>query len=338
MEKDILKKTAEEMVAPGKGILAADESLPTIEKRFDSINIESTEENRRAYRDVIFTTQGIEKFISGVIMFDETLRHSAGDGVPFPKLLASRGIIPGIKVDMGAKELEGSPEEKLTIGLDGLYERLLEYKKLGARFAKWRAVIVIGEGIPTDKAIELNAEALAEYADVCQKAGIVPMIEPEVLMDGDHSIERDEEFTTKVLKATYKALRDKGVYLEGSILKPNMVLSGKSALKQASVPEVAETTLRVLQATVPKEVTGITFLSGGQSNELATARLNAMNKMGKQPWEISFSYSRALLGPVLGAWQGKEENRKVAQDAFYKRARLNSLARQGKYAEEMEKE
>ena len=331
-----LKQTAKQMVAPGKGILAADESLPTIEKRFKSINIENNEENRRVYREVIFTVPGIEEFISGVILFDETMHHKTSDDVGFVEFLKNKGIIPGIKVDEGTEAMPDSPNEKVTKGLEGLPARLPKYHEMGAGFAKWRAVITIAEGIPTDKCINENAERLAEYARLCQENGIVPMVEPEVLMDGSHTIKQCEDATVRTLKALFASLAQKRVFLPGLILKTNMVLSGKECPVQADLEEVARRTVNTLKNTVPAEVTGIAFLSGGQDDILATARLNEINKMGPHPWEVSFSYSRALLGPALKAWGGKTENVKVAQDAFYKRAKLNAVARQGQYSPEME--
>ena len=332
-----LQATAAAMVAPGRGILAADESFPTIAKRFKSIGVESSEDHRRAYREMLFTTKGMGEFISGVILFDETLRQSTADGVAFVEVLKREGVIPGIKVDAGAKALAAFPGEKVTEGLDGLRDRLAEYRSLGARFAKWRAVIAIGDGIPTDFCIEANAHALARYAALCQEADIVPIVEPEVLMDGDHTIERCETVTGKTLDAVYTVLRAHRVELSGTILKPNMVLSGKSCPVQAGVQEVAEATVRCLTAHVPAEVPGIAFLSGGQSSELATAHLNAMNALGQHPWELSFSYGRALQEAALKAWGGDPANVAAAQRAFYHRARCNSAARTGRYSEEMER-
>jgi len=337
VSKSELMATARAMVPEGRGILAADESTPTIKKRFDAIGVESTEETRRAYRELLFTTEGIEEFISGVIMFDETLRQSASDGTPFPQLLEGKGIVPGIKVDKGAKTLAGFPGEKVTEGLDGLRDRLAEYYDMGARFAKWRAVITIGPEIPTWTCLEANAHALARYAALCQEASIVPIVEPEVLMDGDHTIERCEEVTTEALSSLYAALHEHGVMLEGTILKPNMVLSGKDCAVQASVEQVAEVTVRTLLRTVPAAVPGIAFLSGGQTPEQATEHLNAMNAMfPDSPWELSFSYGRALQQPVLQAWRGVAENVSAAQQAFLQRAMLNSKARGGEYTPDME--
>jgi fructose-bisphosphate aldolase, class I len=333
-----LKETARALVAPGKGILAADESGGTIKKRFDSIGLESTEDNRRAYRDLLFTTEGAEQYISGVILFDETIRQQALDGTPFPKLLEEKGVIPGIKVDIGAKPLANAPGETVTEGLDGLRERLEEYRGLGARFTKWRGVISIGEGIPSEYAIWVNAHALARYAGLAQEAGLVPIVEPEVLMDGDHTIERSFEATSRTLHAVFTELRDQRVDPEGMLLKPNMVLSGYSCAQQASHDEVAEQTLRCFGRHVPAAVPGIVFLSGGQSDEDATANLNAMNASGPHPWELSFSYGRALQAPALKAWGGQEANVAAGQQAYYHRAKLNGAARGGSYREEMERE
>jgi fructose-bisphosphate aldolase class I len=336
IEMSELATTARAMVAEGKGILAADESSPTIKKRFDSIDVESTEENRRAYREILFTTEGAEEFISGVILFDETIRQSAADGTPFPKLLAAKGIIPGIKVDKGAKALACAPGEKVTEGLDGLRDRIAEYRELGARFAKWRAVITIGDGIPSDNCIGVNAHALARYAALCVEGGLVPIVEPEVLMDGPHTIERCYEVTERTLRRVFEDLYDQRVPLDEMILKPNMVLSGTECPQQASVAEVAEATLRCFRNCVPAEMPGIVFLSGGQSDELATAHLSEMNKMGGGPWELSFSYGRALQAAPLKAWGGKDENTAHAKKAFLHRARCNGAARYGKYTAEME--
>lgn len=331
MNKDELVKNAKSMVAPGKGILAADESTGTIKKRFDSISLESTEENRRAYRELLFTTSGIEEFISGVILYDETIRQSTSAGVKFAQLLTQKGILPGIKVDKGAKNLAFSEMEKVTEGLDGLRERFAEYYTLGARFSKWRAVITIGEGIPTDYCIDVNVHALARYAALSQEANIVPIVEPEVLMDADNTLEICEEVTTKTLNALFAELAAQRVILEGTILKPNMVISGKKCSTQATKEQIAAATLRCFNSVVPKNLPGIVFLSGGQSESQATENLNEMNKTAPHPWELSFSYGRALQESALKAWGGKAENVKAAQDAFYKRARLNSLARSGTY-------
>ena len=338
MATQSLAETARALVAPGKGILAADESPPTIEKRFQKINIESTEDNRRAYREMLFTTPGIGDHISGVILYDETIRQKAADGMPFPKILERAGVIPGIKVDKGAKPIAGSPEEKVTEGLDGLRDRLAEYRDLGARFTKWRAVIEIGENIPSYLCIHANAHALARFAALSQEAGLVPIVEPEVLMDGDHTIERCYETTSWTLKETFQELFYQRVELEGMLLKPNMVLSGKESSEQAGVEEVAQATVRCLREAVPAAVPGIVFLSGGQSAELATAHLNAMNAMGEHPWQLSFSFARALQGPALETWRGDEGNVQAAQEIFAHRARMNSAARSGSYSEELERE
>ena len=336
MDVRTLNETARALVAEGKGILAADESTGTIKKRFDSIGVESTEESRRAYRQMLFTAPGASDHISGVILYDETIRQSTDDGTPFPELLASEGIIPGIKVDTGAKRLAFSQEETVTEGLDGLRERLVEYRALGARFAKWRAVITIGRGLPTRACIHVNAHALGRYAALCQDEGLTPIVEPEVLMDGDHTIERCYDVTRATLEAVYHELYLQGVVGAGTLLKPNMVLSGKDAPEQASVEEVAEMTLRCLRETVPAAVPGIVFLSGGQTDEAATAHLNAMNALGEHPWELSFSYGRALQAPALKAWSGEAENVEAGQQAFLHRARLNGAARSGSYSPEME--
>ena len=331
-----LEDIARALVAPGKGILAADESSGTIEKRFDSINVESTEDNRRAYRDLLFTTEGAADHISGVILYDETIRQSSLDGTPFPKLLESQGVIPGIKVDLGAKDLANAPGEKITEGLDGLRERLNEYRELGARFTKWRAVITIGQGIPSEYCLWTNAHALARYGALSQEAGLVPIIEPEVLMDGDHSIERSFDVTSRTLHAVFTELRDQKVWFEGMLLKPNMVLSGYDASDRAGIQEVAEQTVKCFKRHVPAAVPGIVFLSGGQTDEDATAHLNAMNAMGPHPWELSFSYGRALQAPALKAWRGAAENVQAGQAAYLHRAKMNGLARSGSYSPDME--
>jgi fructose-bisphosphate aldolase, class I len=331
-----LEQTARDLVAAGKGILAADESDGTIKKRFDSIGVESTEENRRAYRDLLFTTEGAEEFISGVILFDETIRQSSPDGTPFPRLLESRGIIPGIKVDKGAKPLAKAEGETVTEGLDGLRDRLNEYRELGARFTKWRAVISIGQSIPSEYCLWVNAHALARFAALSQEAGLVPIVEPEVLMDGEHPIERSFEVTSRTLHAVFTELRDQRVEPEEMLLKPNMVLSGYGASEQAGHEQVAEWTSKCLRRHVPAAVPGIVFLSGGQSDEDATANLNALNALGPHPWELSFSYGRALQAPALKAWRGEGGNVDEAQKAFYRRAKFNSAARSGSYAPEME--
>src|SRR3989344_2348894 len=325
MNIDELKSVASAIVAKQKGVLAADESSPTIKKRFDSIKAESTEENRRRYREILFTTDGIECYIGGVILFDETLRQSTRDGTPFARLLSSRGIAPGIKVD------------KVAEGLDGLRERLAEYKQLGAKFAKWRAVIEIDEhNIPSAFGIRANAHGLARYAALCQEVDLVPIVEPEVLMDGAHGIERCEAVTSQVLEAVFAELDAHRVLFEGMLLKPNMVVAGKKCARQAGVQQVAEATMRCLTRYVPAAVPGIVFLSGGQSAEDATDHLNAMNAMSPHPWQVSFSYGRALQAPVLAAWNGQESNVVAAQKALLKRCQLNGLARDGKYARAME--
>lgn len=336
MNVNDLNSVALAMVANGKGILAADESSPTIKKRFDSIDTESTEENRRRYREMLFTSEGVADYIGGVILFDETIRQGTSDGVTFAQYLSDRGMIPGIKVDMGAKALAGFPGETVTEGLDGLRDRLEEYAGLGAKFAKWRAVINIGDGIPTDYCISANAHALARYAALCQEAGIVPIVEPEVLMDGNHSIERCEEVTAATLDVVFAEQKAHRVALEGIVLKPNMVISGTDAADRAGPQHVAEATLRCLKTHVPAEVPGIAFLSGGQTAEEATEHLGLMNQMGDLPWELSFSYGRALQAPALAAWQGDETNYTAGQEALFKRAKLNSLAHLGQYEVAME--
>src|SRR3954464_10352748 len=333
-----LHETAKALVAEGKGILAADESDGTIKKRFDSVGVESSEDNRRAYRELLFTADGVEEYISGVILFDETIRQSSSDGTPFPKLLANRGIIPGIKVDKGAKPLALASDETITVGLDGLRERLEEYYELGARFTKWRATYSVGDGIPSEYCVWTNAHALARYAALSQEAGLVPIVEPEVLMDGGHTIERSFEVTSRTLHAVFTELRDQRVHPEGILLKPNMVLSGYECPEQVSHEKVATETIRCFRRHVPAAVPGIVFLSGGQSEEDATANLNAMNALGPHPWQLSFSYGRALQAPALKAWGGKQENVEAAQRAYYHRAKMNSAARTGMYAPEMEKE
>ena len=335
-----LEKTARELVAPGKGILAADESFGTIGKRFEAVGIESGEESRRAYREMLFTTPGIGEFLSGVILYDETLRQEASDGRRLSKVLEDQGVIPGIKVDKSTVNLPLSPNEKFTQGLDGLHDRLAEYRELGARFTKWRAVITIGEGIPTEHCVEANAEALALYAAFAQEHDLVPIVEPEVLIDGDHSIEQCYEATQWMLNATFGEIYEHGVELSGMLLKPNMVISGKDAPEQAGVEEVARATVECLLRTVPAAVPGIVFLSGGQTDLQATQHLNAMNRLyeGRLPWELSFSYARALQGQPMEIWGGNAENVGEAQKAFYHRARMNSAARSGSYSEDMEQE
>jgi fructose-bisphosphate aldolase class I len=333
-----LHDTARALVAAGKGILAADESGGTIKKRFDSIDVESTEENRRAYRDLLFTTPGAEQFISGVILFDETMRQSSADGTPFPRLLDGRGIIPGIKVDKGAKPLALSEGETVTEGLDGLRERFEEYRSLGARFAKWRATYSIGGGRPSDYCVWVNAHALARYAALAQEAGLVPIVEPEVLMDGEHTIEDSAAVTGRVLQAVYTELHDQRVDLAGTLLKPNMVLSGYGSSQHGGPDEVAEQTLACLYRHVPAAVPGIVFLSGGQSDEDATINLNAMNARGPHPWQLSFSYGRALQAPALKAWRGQADKAGAAQRALQHRAKMNGAARSGSYTPELERE
>jgi fructose-bisphosphate aldolase class I len=334
-----LDKIAKAMVAPGKGILAADESSGTIKKRFDAIGVESNADSRRDYRELMFrSVEAMKNYISGVILYDETIRQTAKDGTPLVKLIEQAGVLPGIKVDKGTKPLPFCPNEVITEGLDGLRERLIEYRNLGAKFAKWRAVIDIGAGIPSYTAIMTNTHALARYAALCQDEDIVPIVEPEVLMDGDHDIDRCYTVTEWVLKTTFEQLYYQKVALEGMILKPNMVVPGKKSPKKASVEEVAEKTVRVLKACVPAAVPGIAFLSGGQSDEEATAHLDAMNRIGGNlPWALTFSYGRALQAPVQKAWSGKTENVAAAQRAFTHRARMNGLAALGQWKADLEK-
>ena len=337
MDHTSLVDIANAMVQKGKGILAADESTPTCKKRFDSINIESTEENRNKYRNMLFTADGIENYISGVILFDETLRQSTMEGgIAFPDHLTKLGVLPGIKVDKGAKQLANTGDEKITEGLDGLRDRLKEYYELGARFTKWRAVITIGENMPTAYCMSANAHALARYAALCQEQGLVPIVEPEILMDGSHNIDESYQLTTETLYNVFYELVSQGVELEGMVLKPNMVLSGYDCSEQASVEQVAEMTVDCFLNTVPAAVPGIAFLSGGQSDELATAHLNAMNQIDNKPWNLTFSYGRALQAPALKAWSGKDENVSSAQDALMKRAKFNSLATKGEFSADME--
>jgi len=338
MDQQLLSRTAAAMVAKGRGVLAADESAGTCETRFKTINTPCTEESRRAYRGLLFTTPNAERYISGVILFDETTRQKTDEGVLFPDYLAKKGVLPGIKVDTGAKNLALCPGEKVTEGLDGLRERLANYFKAGCRFAKWRAVITIGEGIPSHACLYANAHALARYAALCQEASIVPMIEPEVLLEGTHSIERCEEVTEATLRATYAAMAAHNVSLEHLILKTSMVVSGKANARQAGVEEVAERTVRVLKRTVPAAQPGIVFLSGGQSDVSATAHLNAMASMKGLPWPLTFSYSRALQNPALAAWKGQAANGAAAQRAFHHRAHMNGLAAEGKWKPELEKQ
>jgi len=338
MAEETLEATARALVAPGKGILAADESTGTIEKRLKSIEVESTEENRRAYREMLFTTAGLGDHISGVILYDETIRQSTKDGAPFTKVLVDAGVIPGIKVDMGAKALAGAEGEKVTEGLDGLRERLMEYRELGAKFTKWRAVIDIGKDRPSAYCIHVNAHALARYAALSQEAGLVPIVEPEVLMDGPHPLERCYEVTEATLEGVFNELFSQRVVYERMLLKPNMVISGNECSEQAGPEQVADATIRCFRSVVPAAVPGIVFLSGGQSDEQATANLNAINAGGPHPWQLSFSYGRALQAPSLKAWRGDEANVRAGQDALAHRARLNGAARDGRYTPEMEKE
>jgi fructose-bisphosphate aldolase class I len=334
-----LNDVARALVAPGKGILAADESSGTIKKRFDTIGCDSTEDRRRAYREMLFTTKGADEFVSGVILFDETIRQNASDGRPLPKILEEQGIIPGIKVDKGAVQLAKSPNEKVTEGLDGLRDRLIEYRGLGAKFAKWRAVIDIGDGIPTQYCLDVNAHALARYAALCQEEGIVPIVEPEVLMDGDHSIERCYQVTCDTLHTVFDELYAQRVEFEDMLLKPNMIVPGKKNKSYPAPPEeVAERTISCFRTVVPAAVPGIVFLSGGQGDEEATANLNAMNKLGPHPWQLSFSYGRALQAPSLKAWKGDDANIGAGQAAYLHRAHMNGLARSGEYTAAAEKQ
>jgi fructose-bisphosphate aldolase, class I len=339
MNLNELNKVAEAMVAPGRGILAADESGGTIKKRFDTLGVESTADTRRDYREMLFrSTEGMSKYISGVILYDETIRQNAKDGTPLVKLIEKAGALPGIKVDKGTKPLPFCPGEVITEGLDGLRERLAEYRALGAKFAKWRAVIDIGPGaMPSYACIRTNTHALARYAALCQDEGIVPIVEPEVLMDGDHDIDRCYQVTEMVLKLQFEELYFQRVALEGMVLKPNMIVPGKKSAKRASVEEVADKTLRVLKACVPASVPGIAFLSGGQSDEEATAHLDAMNRMGPLPWRVSFSYGRALQAAPQKTWSGKSENVAAAQRAFNHRAMMNSLAALGQWKADLER-
>lgn len=337
MDLQALNKVAEAMVAPGRGILAADESTGTIKKRFDAIGVENTEDNRRDYRELMFRAPAMKDYVSGVILFDETIWQNAADGTPLVKLITDAGSIPGIKVDKGAHPMPGFPGETITEGLDGLGERLAKYYERGARFAKWRAVIDIAAGVPTWGAIKANAHALARYAALCQANQIVPIVEPEVLMDGDHDIDRCDQVTRLVLHATFEELFEQRVALEGMVLKPNMVISGKKNGARAGVQEVAEKTIAALKATVPAAVPGIAYLSGGQSDEEATAHLDAMNKIGGFPWKMTYSYGRALQAAPQKAWAGKKENVAAAQAAFGHRAKMNGLASKGQYDASMEK-
>jgi fructose-bisphosphate aldolase class I len=337
MNADLLQQTAKQMVAPGKGLIAADESSATCQKRFDSVGVPCTEENRRAYRDLIITAPEIEQYVSGVILHDETIRQQSLTGVPFAEALSKRGILPGIKVDKGPVELGLHPGEKVTEGLDGLRDRLAEYAKLGARFAKWRAVITIGEDMPSRACIRANAHAMARYAALCQEFDIVPIVEPEVLIDGDHSIDRCYEVSVVTLRKTFKQLMKQDVMLEGVILKASMVIAGKKATEQSSPQDVAEMTIHALKASVPATVAGVVFLSGGQGDEQATENLNAMNALGMSPWPLSFSYARAIQNPALKIWsQDIRANVGKAQAALAFRAKMNSLAAQGTYSSELE--
>jgi fructose-bisphosphate aldolase class I len=336
MNTEELKNTAQALVAAGKGVWANDASPTTLDKRLEAAGISPSEETRRDFREMLIKTEGLGEFISGIILHEDTLKGSAKDGTPFTELVKKQGIIIGIKVDKGAKDMAGFPGEKITEGLDGLRERLAEFKGLGARFAKWRAVIAIGEGIPTDVCIEANSEALARYAALCQEADLVPIVEPEVLMEGAHGIGRCEEVTTRVLKSVFKKLVDHRVFLGGILLKPNVVHPGKESSEEVNNERVAEATLRTLHNTVPTEVPGIVFLSGGDAAPEMTAHLDLMNEKGPHPWELAFSFERALEGPAMEIWKGDEANVLLAQKELYKRAKLNSLARTGKYSAEME--
>lgn len=339
MNREELHQTAMTLIAPGKGLLAADESFGTIGRRFDAVGIESTEETRRAYRDMLFTTPGIGEYLSGVILFDETIRQNSLDGTPFTQVLTDQGIVPGIKVDQGAKDMALFPGEKITEGLDGLRERLREYREIGARFTKWRAVITIGEGIPTRQCIDSNMEALARFAALSQEAGLVPIVEPEVLIDGDHTIEQCYEATAATLHSLFEKLYRHRTHLTGTLLKTNMVLPGKESSQQANVEEIAQATVECLLHTVPAMLPGVVFLSGGQNDIQATENLNAMNAKYKHlPWELGFSYARALQDQPMKLWNGEAQNVAEAQRAFQHRARMNSAARSGKYSKEMERQ
>ncbi|MBC8023335.1 MAG: fructose-bisphosphate aldolase class I [Burkholderiales bacterium] len=337
MDTKLMSETARAMVAPGKGLLAADESAGTCKKRFDSVKVECNEENRRAYRELLFTTPGLPEFVSGVILFDETLRQKTKDGVNFGEYLKKNGIIPGIKVDAGVHDMALHPGEKVSEGLDKLAERMKDYFSMGARFAKWRAVITIGEGIPTQACLDANAHALARYSAICQEASIVPIVEPEVLLDGNHTAEKSERVHERTLETLFHELFRQDVSLEHVILKASMVVSGKENARQAGVQEVAERTLRVLKRTVAAALPGVVFLSGGQADENATAHLDAMNRMGA-PWPLTFSYSRALQAVALNAWRGQAANLSAAQKAFHHRARMNSLAAKGQWNANLEKQ
>ena len=337
MDINTLTATAKAMVAPGKGILAADESAGTSEKRFASVNVPCTEENRRQYRDLFLAAPGVEQFISGVILHEETILQKANDGNLFPDMLMKKGILPGIKVDKGTKDLALHTGEKITEGLDGLRERMTEFAKLGAKFAKWRAVITIGPSMPTDACIQANAHALARYAAICQDAGIVPMVEPEVLIDGDHTLEKSFEVTTKTLKTMFEEMKGQDVAFPGAILKASMVIAGKSAAQQSTPKEVGEMTVKCLKESVPADLAGVVFLSGGQGDEQSSANLNEMNKIGGTPWPLSFSYARALQSPALKIWaKDITKNVPAAREAFLFRAKMCSLATAGKFEESME--
>lgn len=336
MDTATMARTAQDLVAPGKGILAADESTPTMAKRLAGIGVESTEERRRAYREILLSTPGIGEHVSGVILFDETVRQRTSEGISFVDLLRRQGIVAGIKVDRGTTPLAGFPEEVVTEGLDGLRARFQEYAAMGLGFAKWRAVLRIGDRRPTEACIAANAHALARYAALAQESGLTPVVEPEVLMDGDHDLARCAEVTRETLRVVYRALAEHRVVLEATLLKPNMVLPGAAAAEQAAPEEIAEATIRVLREAVPAAVPGIVFLSGGMTDEEATARLDALNRLDAQPWQLSFSFGRALQGPVLRAWGGQDGNRAEAQEALLHRGRLNSAARHGEYRPELE--
>jgi fructose-bisphosphate aldolase, class I len=332
-----LESIAATLVAEGKGILAADESVATLTRRFDTLGVQSTEQSRRAYREMLFTTPSAAEFISGAILYDETIRQKSSDGMPLAQALSRQGIVPGIKVDTGAEPLAGAPEETVTEGLDGLRDRLAEYHGMGARFAKWRAVIRVTPNLPSPACVSANAHALARYAALCQEQGLVPIVEPEVLMNGAHTIERCEQVTGKVLHVVFDALFEQGVSLQAMLLKPNMVIAGTECPRPASVQEVASATLRCLRRHVPVAVPGIVFLSGGQTDRAATAHLNAINRMpGPKPWKISFSYGRALQDAAMAAWRGRDENLEAGQQAFYHRARCNGAATRGEYTDQME--
>ena len=337
MDTKLMTETARAMVAPGRGLLAADESAGTCKKRFDSVNVECTEENRRAYRELLFTTPGASEYISGVILFDETLRQKTKDGINFADYLKKNGILPGIKVDAGAHDMALHPGEKVTEGLDKLAERMKEYFSMGARFAKWRAVITIGDGIPTQACLQANAHALARYSAICQEASIVPIVEPEVLLDGNHTAEKSERVHERTLETLFHEIFRQDVLPECLILKASMCVSGKENAKQAGVQEVAERTIRVLKRTVPAALPGVVFLSGGQTDENATAHLDAMNRLGA-PWPLTFSYSRALQNVALKTWRGQAGNVAAAQKAFHHRARMNSLAAKGQWNSNLEKQ